>query len=256
MSVPVTPIQPSLVGRIDHFAATHFTQLALSLAVAGLLVGSVAASFLTNDPTRIVSTASGRIPTAIEGQPTGQHRIQGVSSGNPNSAAAPIPGAPPKQVTVSFGASSGPRPSTAPADGECQLAQPTPVPSPSGTVPSDAVPSDAVPSDAVPSDAVPSNAAPAAMLPPAAIDDSVMMMRRTAKHIQVLDNDQSGSSSFDPLSLEIVSAPSHAVRSFVAGTNIVYESGPVFEGDDRLIYRICDLNNLCSQASLVVAVGD
>lgn len=72
----------------------------------------------------------------------------------------------------------------------------------------------------------------------------------------MLANDASGGAAFDPSTLTVVSAPTHASIYAVAGNGtIVYTSDPNFTGSDSLQYRVCNVSGLCSTGMATITVG-
>ncbi len=72
-------------------------------------------------------------------------------------------------------------------------------------------------------------------------------------YVQVLANDEAGSSPINSQSLRVVGAPSNGTAT-ITGFQIRYEPDPDFVGTDRLRYEICDEAERCDQAWLDLTV--
>ncbi|MGI9598118.1 MAG: hypothetical protein ACR2QK_18280 [Acidimicrobiales bacterium] len=70
-----------------------------------------------------------------------------------------------------------------------------------------------------------------------------------------LDNDRSASSKLDKDSLKIVLAPRRAEEFRVHGDHLHYRA-PDGIGSDRLVYGVCDRENRCGEAVVLIDVVD
>jgi len=98
---------------------------------------------------------------------------------------------------------------------------------------------------------------PATTLPlgsPVAANDTIELAAGKRTIVQVLENDQSGDSQFDDDTLTIVALPRHSDRVKTKDNGIFYRADDDFAGTDRLTYRICNTNGLCTQAQLIITV--
>jgi hypothetical protein len=73
--------------------------------------------------------------------------------------------------------------------------------------------------------------------------------------MSVLANDSAGGTALDPSTLTITSPPNHASIYAIEHGVIVYASDPTFHGQDTMQYRVCDVDGLCTSASVTIAVS-
>ncbi|GAA4212602.1 hypothetical protein GCM10022289_43680 [Pedobacter jeongneungensis] len=75
---------------------------------------------------------------------------------------------------------------------------------------------------------------------PAAVDDKAQTVANAPVVINVLANDDPGNSTFDKLTVEIVSQPKHGTVKVNADGTLTYTPDPGYVGDDVFTYRVKD----------------
>jgi HD-GYP domain-containing protein (c-di-GMP phosphodiesterase class II) len=88
---------------------------------------------------------------------------------------------------------------------------------------------------------------------PSVVNDSVTTSEGRAVTVDVLANDEDPGSGLDPSSLLVSSQPSIG-SARVIGRMIEYTPHEGRHGQDRLRYRICNLDGICAEADLAVTV--
>jgi hypothetical protein len=90
---------------------------------------------------------------------------------------------------------------------------------------------------------------------PVAANDTASTNETQSVSSLVLSNDVLGATSFDLLTLSVVSLPSNGVTTVNIATGaITYTPTGYYYGFDLYVYRICDQQQLCSSASVNVTV--
>ncbi len=88
---------------------------------------------------------------------------------------------------------------------------------------------------------------------PEVLQDTAVTEPGTRVTVDPLANDRDPDGRLDPDSLTIVREPQHGSAS-VAGGRIAYRPDPGYEGEDSLVYRVCDDGGLCNAARVVFVV--
>jgi uncharacterized repeat protein (TIGR01451 family) len=92
--------------------------------------------------------------------------------------------------------------------------------------------------------------------PPTAVDDTSTTDQNTPVIISVPSNDTKGDAELDTSSVRVIDAPSNGTTSVNPTTGqITYTPNNNFTGEDAFIYEICDENDKCSSANVVVDVN-
>jgi len=88
---------------------------------------------------------------------------------------------------------------------------------------------------------------------PVANDDEATTLANTNVNIPVLDNDTDPEG--DPLTIEsITTQPENGVAGIRPDGTVIYKPDPDFVGEDAFTYRVCDSNDECDEATIVVQV--
>ncbi len=89
---------------------------------------------------------------------------------------------------------------------------------------------------------------------PVVVQDAVDTEPGTRVTVDPLANDRDPDGRLDPATLTIVREPRHGAASVADGL-IAYRPEPGYEGEDSLVYRVCDDGGLCNAARVVFTVA-
>ena len=91
---------------------------------------------------------------------------------------------------------------------------------------------------------------------PVANDDMVEVSENTPLTVEPIENDSDCDDNIDSATLEIITQPSNGTVSdidLINGT-LIYSPEEGFTGTDTILYKICDEDNLCAEAYIVITV--
>jgi hypothetical protein len=94
---------------------------------------------------------------------------------------------------------------------------------------------------------------------PLAVNDNITLLERTSIKVDPLENDIDCDNNIDPSAFTIIEQPEKGTVSEIDSTDgtFVYTPNAGFSGVDSILYRICDLDELCSEAWIyIVAVNN
>ncbi len=94
------------------------------------------------------------------------------------------------------------------------------------------------------------------LLPPNAAADQAITTKNQAVTISVLDNDADPDGELVKDTLEIITNPVDGELIITENYQIVYTPKFDFSGQDQFVYKICDNDNLCSQATAIITIND
>ncbi len=89
---------------------------------------------------------------------------------------------------------------------------------------------------------------------PVVVQDAADTEPGTRVTINPLANDRDPDGQLDPATLTIVRGPRHGAASVADGL-IAYRPEPGYEGEDSIVYRVCDDGGLCNAARIVFTVA-
>lgn len=91
---------------------------------------------------------------------------------------------------------------------------------------------------------------------PVAEDDTETIIVNYSAQTNVTDNDTDVDNNLDLSSISIITPPQHGEWQVEEGTGIIiYTPQSDFEGQDEYIYRICDTDGLCDEATVYLTVS-
>lgn len=90
--------------------------------------------------------------------------------------------------------------------------------------------------------------------PPVAVDDFISTPENQAVGIAVTENDTDPDGNLDSATTTIVSNPSNGTLFNYGNGAILYTPNTYFNGTDQYEYQVCDTDNLCDTATVVIEV--
>ncbi len=90
---------------------------------------------------------------------------------------------------------------------------------------------------------------------PTANDDVASTLEDTPVIIDILSNDTDPQNNLDPSSVTIVTQPINGTGSINSNTGaLTYTPSENFNGSDRIVYRVCDLDGYCDEARVDITI--
>jgi len=90
--------------------------------------------------------------------------------------------------------------------------------------------------------------------PPVAVDDSVTTAEDTSVTFNVLVNDSDADGNLNPGSVSVLSSPSNGTLTNNGNGSFTYTPDANFNGSDSFSYQVCDSENVCDTADVLITV--